>query len=287
MKDLQQQLTDLQEQRAALLAEQEELATRVPQLEAAWKAMPSTYNQFGNKISTPEQWKAMEESSAAASRLYNLPRLIETIEQEIAYVEKVANAESDIARHNAEAQEAEAQVAILEQKRGLLAERLETLRAEVQQVKENAEKGELEAAQAIAQAAVSGDSKAEKAAQAKLADAVEAARLIGEKSRTSQIVIDALEGEAAAIANRLKDAQQQAANARQAALRATRTKLESEWNALAGELAEIGADLMAVTSAMGSDYDGLAKLEIPTFGPGSFGITRGAVARLLNDRKAA
>lgn len=199
----------------------------------------------------------------------------------------MASAESDIARHNAEAQEAEAQVAILEQKRGQLAERLESLRTEVQQAKEAADKGEQEAAQAIARAAVSGDSKAEKAAQAKLTEAVEAARLIGEKSRTSQIVIDALEGEAVVIADQLKAAQQQAANASKAALRATRVKLETEWNTIAGELGAVGADLIAVTRAMGSDYDGLSKLEVPTFGPGSLTITRGALTRLLSEEKAA
>lgn len=280
-------LQQLQQKRTELLAEQEELTTLVPQLEAAWKAMPSDYNHLGHKIGTPEQTAAMDEASKAASRLYNLPRLIEAIDQKIAYAEKVASAESDIARHNAETQEAEVQVAILEQKRGQLAERLESLRTEVQQTKEAAEKGEQEAAQAIARAAVSGDSKAEKAAQAKLTEAVGAARLIGEKSRTSQIVIDALEGEAAVIADQLKAAQQQAANASKAALRATRVKLETEWNTIAGELGAVGADLIAVTRAMGSDYDGLSKLEVPTFGPGSLSITRGALTRLLSEGKAA
>jgi hypothetical protein len=267
MKDLQQQLTDLQEQRAALLAEQEELATRVPQLEAAWKAMPSTYNQFGNKISTPEQWKAMEESSAAASRLYNLPRLIETIEQEIAYVEKVANAESDIARHNAETQAAEVLAASLEQQLGQLTARLESLRNEIQHAQAEAEKDQQEAAQAIARAAASGDGKAEKAAQAKLGQAVEAARLVGEKTRTGQIVIDALTREATALEERLSAARQQAESARLAALRATTTRLQAEWNAVAEELSVLGAQLIETTRAMGSPYHGLAKLLIPTFGP--------------------
>lgn len=260
------ELQQLQQKRAELLAEQEELISLVPQLEAAWKAMPCTYNPLGGKIATPEQQAAMDEASKAASRLYGLPGLIEQIEKEIAYAEKVANAEGDIAQHNAEAKAAEALAASLEQQLGQLSARLEGLRNEVQQVQENAEKGQQEAAQAIARAAACGDSKAEKAAQVKLGQAVEAARLVGEKTRTGQIVIEALSNEAAALEERLAAARQQAENARMAALHATTIHLQAEWNAVAEELTAIGAQLVKTTAAMGSPYHGLSKLLIPTFG---------------------
>lgn len=62
-------IQQLQQKRADLLAEQEELTTLEPQLEAAWKAMPSYYNHLGHKIGTPEQTAAMDEASKADSRL--------------------------------------------------------------------------------------------------------------------------------------------------------------------------------------------------------------------------
>lgn len=165
-------LQQLHQKRAELLAEQEELSLRVPQMEAAWKAMPGTYNVHGNKIISPEAHAAMEETSQAASRLHTIPRLIETIEAEIAYEERCANAEGDIARHNEEAKAAEALAASLEVQLGQLTARLESLRHEIKQAEEDAEKDQQDAAQAIARATASGDSKAEKAAQVKLGAAM-------------------------------------------------------------------------------------------------------------------
>lgn len=260
-------LQQLHQKRAELLAEQDELSQRVPQMEAAWKAMPGTYNVHGNKISTPEAHAAMEETSQAASRLHTIPRLIETIEAEIAYEERCANAEGDIARHNEEAKAAEALAASLEVQLGQLTARLESLRHEIKQAEEDAEKDQQDAAQAIARATASGDSKAEKAAQVKLGQAMEAARLVGEKARTSQIVIDALASEASNLDERLAAARQQAEQARIAALRATATRLQVKWNAAVEELATIGAQLIATNTAMGSPYHGLSKLLIPVFGP--------------------
>lgn len=280
-------LQQLQQKRTELLAEQEELSTRVPQLEAAWKAMPCTYNHLGSKIATPEQQAAMDEASQAASRLYSLPRLIERIEQEIAYLEKVANAKGDIAKHTAEAKAAEALAASLEQQLGQLSARLEDLRNEVRQVQEDAEKGQQEAAQAIARAAACGDSKAEKAAQVKLEQAVEAARLVGEKTRTGKIVIDALSSEAAALEERLTAARQQAENSSRAALLATTTHLQAEWDAVAEELAAIGSQLVETTAAMGSSYHGLAKLLIPTFGPRPSHIDQHSLRHRAEDGEAA
>lgn len=263
MIDLQQ----LQQKRAELLAEQEALTTLVPQLEEAWKAMPSGYNQLGHKIPTPEQQAAMDECSKADSRLKSLPRLIETIEADIAYAEKVVNAGNEIDDHNAEAEAAKALAASLEQQLGQLTARLESLRNEVQQAQEDAEQGQQEAAHAIARAAASGDSKAEKAAQTKLGQAVDAARMVCERTRTSQIVIDALASEVAALKERLSAARQQAESSRMAAMRAMTIQLQTEWNAVARELAAIGSQLIKNTAAMGSPYHGLANLLIPTFGP--------------------
>jgi chromosome segregation ATPase len=280
-------LQPLQQKRAELLAEQEALSTLVPRLEAAWKAMPSERSPFGGVVGSPEQQAAMEEASKAAGRLYNLPRLIDAIEQEIAYAEKVAQAEGDIARHNAETQAAEVLAASLEQQLGQLTARLESLRNEVRQAQEEAEQGQQEAAQAIARAAASGDGKAEKAAQAKLGQAVEAARAVGEKTRTGQIVIDALTREATALEERLSAARQQAESARLAALRATTTQLQAEWNAAAEALAAIGAQLIETTAAMGSPYHGLAKLLIPTFGPHPSHLNQHSLRRRGAEEEAA
>lgn len=280
-------IQQLQQKRAELLAEQEKLSMLAPRLEEAWKAMPVVRNEHGNVIGSPEQQAAMEEASKAASRLYGLPRLIEAIEQEIAYAEKVANAESDIARHTADAMAADAVATNLEQQLGQLTARLESLRHEVQQAQADAETGQQEAAQAIARAAASGDEKAEKAAQVKLGQAIEAARLVGEKTRTGQIVLDALASEASALEERLSAARQQAEKARMAALHATATQLQAEWNTVVEELATIGAQLIETTTAMGSPYHGLSKLLIPTFGLQPSHIDQHSLRRRVVEDEAA
>ncbi|TKD47326.1 hypothetical protein [Azotobacter chroococcum] len=275
MTDLQQQLSDLHQQRAALVAEQEELAVRVPQLQAEWRAMPTDFSPLtGAKIGTPESREAMEQASKAESRLRSLPGAIQRIDQQIAHLERLAATDEDIARHETEAKTALERAALLERQHAQLQGRLTALRAEAKQAQEAARQGEQEAAQAIARAAASSDAKAEKTAQAKLSQAIEAARLVGEKDRTSQIVIKALEQETATLAEQLSEARQQAADAHKAALQAELHGLRGQWDAAADDLAALGARLVALDRQLGGWNAGLSKLSVPRYAPlaGSVGL---------------
>lgn len=81
-----------EKQRDELIAERDSLVDSIPELRAAWKAIPSNWNHHGNCIGSPEGRAAMNKLSSAEGRLRSIPDAIERIEREISYQESLANA---------------------------------------------------------------------------------------------------------------------------------------------------------------------------------------------------
>jgi hypothetical protein len=283
-------LNELQEQRAALVAEREQLIDRQPELEAAWETAPRAYNHLGHMISTPESVAAMDAASSATARIHCITSAIEAsggkgLDAQIAYLERLAKADEALATANTEGTAATAQATRLAASQQLVMERLASLQSEVQQGKAAAQQAEQSAAQAIAIATASGDSKAEKAAQAMMSAAIESARQAEAKERQNQAVTSALEAEADALATQLGSAQKRADAATTAAQNAVRLKLHAEWNAAVEALALVGERLTAIGERF-TGYGGASALSVPVFGPVGRALTAGDLAHRAKEKAA-
>lgn len=271
MKDL----NELQQHRAALVAEQEELTARLPELDAARRLAPTGWNELGHPTGSPEHTAALNAQSDAESRIRSITGTIELLDKQIAHAALLAAADDTIAKAQAEGKAATDQGIRLTTSHALVRERLTSLQGDALQAKEAARLSEQSAAKAIASATASGNSKAEKEAQQLMAEAIEAGRQAEAQERQSQAVVSALEAEAEALATQLTSAQQRADAAQQAVQNAERLKLREEWNRAVEALTVAGVNLVAA----GERVAGLAArgtLDVQTFGP---------IARALNARE--
>lgn len=86
-------MNELKQQKATLVTELEALENRLPHLEAAWRNAPSNYSAVGNMIGSPEKSEAMDKYSCAQARLRSIPGEINRIEQKLAYLERITQAD--------------------------------------------------------------------------------------------------------------------------------------------------------------------------------------------------
>lgn len=278
-------LNELQQQRAALVAEQEELTARLPELDAARLAAPSGWNHLGNPTGSPELTAARNAQSDAESRIHSITGTIARLDQQIAHTALVAGADDTIAKARAEGKTATDQSARLTTSHELVRERLTSLQDGTRQAKEAAQLSEQSAAKAIASATASGNSKAEKEAQQLMAEAIEAGRQAEAKERQNQAVVSALEAEAEALSTQLASAQQRADAAKQAVQNAERLKLREEWNKTVEALTVAGVHLVEAGERFGG-FAGRSTLDVPTFGPIARALNAGEIERRVKEKAA-
>jgi hypothetical protein len=262
-------LNALKEQRDALEAELAELEANLPGLRHAVETAPTDWNYLAHPIWSPEATAAREALSAAEVRIQILAGgsrslgEIGRLEEQIAHIEAVACADEQISKTAKEKQEAAARCARLSASLERIARQLESIRAEHAQASEAAQVAEREAAQAIAKATASGDTKASNAAQAQMKKAIDDARAVSTAQDTNKALVSALEAEAAALEKQLVTAQREEDAAHRAWQSASATKLGNEWDQVVDTLAAIGARLV---SEGGVQYE-LRDLNLPMFAP--------------------
>lgn len=262
-------LNALKEQRDALEAELAELEANLPGLIHAVETSPLAWNQYGHTISTPESNAAREALEKARTRIQLLSSngwsegAISRLNKQIAHIEAVACADEQISKRAKEKQEAAARCARLSASLERIARQLESIRAEHAQASEAVQEAEREAAQAIAKATASGDTKASNAAQAQMKKAIDDARAVSTAQDTNKALVSALEAEAAALEKQLVAAQREEEAAHRAWQSASATKLGNEWDQVVDTLVAIGTRLV---SEGGVQYE-LKSLKLPLFAP--------------------
>lgn len=261
-------LNELQQQREALIAEQIEFAAALPALEEAERTSPTDWNFLGNPIGSPAKTAATERRQEAEQCLANIATTVGKLDKEIAYLELLAAADSEIAAANTEAQQAGERVKRLADSSHRIAEQIARILSDEGQATEVARLAEGLAAQQMAKATASGDSKASKAAQALMTEAIVAIRAAKAQTEANQPLVSALEAEASALAEQLDAARKQEESAIASGRRASCIKLGAEWDQTAAALKAIGASLVS----NGTRYP-LTGLKLPTFAPGNKLIT--------------
>jgi hypothetical protein len=274
-------LNELQEHRAALVAEQIELTATLPALEEAERIAPVNWNYLGNPIGSPEKTAAMERRHEVEQCLTSMASTVARIDKDIAYLELLASADSEIAAARTEAQQAGECAKRLTDSSHRIAERMAQIHSDEEQATEDANLAEQVAAQEMAKATASGDSKASKAAQARMIEAIEATRAAKAQTEANLPLVSALEAEARALAEQLETARKQKGTAIESGRRATCTRLGAEWDQAAGILQTIGASLVN----QGVRYP-LTGLKLPTFAPGDKTITHDHL-RAIASKEAA
>lgn len=262
-------LNALKEQRDALEAELAELEANLPGLIHAVETSPLAWNQYGHTISTPESNAAREALEKVRTRIQLLSSngwsegAISRLNKQIAHIEALACADEQISKTAKEKQEASARCARLSASIDRIAQQLESIRSEYAQAAEAAQVAEREAAQAIAKATASGDTKASNAAQAQMKKAIDDARAVSTAQDTNKALVSALEAEASALEKQLVTAQREEEAAHRAWQSASATKLGNEWDQVVDTLVAIGTRLV---SEGGVQFE-LKSLKLPLFAP--------------------
>lgn len=262
-------LNALKEQRDALEAELAELEANLPGLRHAVETAPLTGNKFGWQIPTPERNEASAAVTQAEARIRQIARhnihgsLLGDLDTRIAHIEALACADEQISKTAKEKQEAAASCARLSASIDRIAQQLESIRSEHAQAAEAAQVAEREAAQAIAKATASGDTKASNAAQAQMKKAIDDARAVSTAQDTNKALVSALEAEASALEKQLVTAQREEEAAHRAWQSASATKLGNEWDQVVDTLVAIGTRLV---SEGGVQFE-LKSLKLPLFAP--------------------
>jgi hypothetical protein len=276
---------EMQQQRATLAAEQEELTASLPDLEKAVTDAPPAWNHLGNPVGSPEWTAAHNVLSAAHSRIRSIANNIEALDIRMAYTERLVSADEQMAKALAEGKAATDQAARLRKSLGFVRERITGMQADSAQAKETAQQHEQNAANAIASATASGDGESAKEAQAMMAAAIEAGRKAEERDRTDQVLLRALETEAEALEKELAAAQQRADDAKQTAQNIERLKLHEEWNRAVEKLAAVG-DRLVKAGERFTGFAGRSTLAVPTFGPMARNLTAEELQRRMKEKAA-
>lgn len=271
------ELNALLEQRAALEAELEKLEASLPALEEAVATAPTNWSHLAMETGSPQGEAARVALMAAQSRMQIIAHndygsgALDRLDQQIAHLEALANAEEQISKAAAEENEASERCARLSASISRIAQRIEEMHTAEHSAEESAQEAEREAAQAVAKATASGDEKALNAAQAKMNKAVDAARSAKAMKESNVPLISAMDAETAALEKQLAMAQREEDAARRARQRASAIKLGNEWDQAVSVLVAIGARLI---TEGGIDYP-LTNLKLPTFAPGGKVIDHG------------
>jgi hypothetical protein len=283
MKDL----NELQEQRAALMAERAELTTILAELEASELAAKEAFESL-NRPGVADTQSAKDSRRALSDAIdqNNVARArAARIDKRCAHLEQLADAAVQLVDAGTAEQAATAQAERLTASRKQVLERLAQMEAEASQAIESAQFAEQSAADEMAQAIASGDNKAAKAAQSKMDTAIQAAREAQTNAAAGENLARALETQADALTQQLAEAQARASAARDAGRAAQRLILSAEWDAAAENLAAIGAELVVLLPEMG--YFSMGPLKVPTFTPGGPGtITRSELLDLAKGKAA-
>jgi len=267
-------MKELKKQRDELIAERDSLEDSIPDLRAAWKAIPSNWNHHGNCIGSPEGTAAMNKLSSAEARLRSIPGAIERIEREISYQESLANAKQAKTKARQVMSDSVKTVTSLESTRTLVFERLQAIQKESNLAIEKAQQAEIEAANLYARNVATGNSEGEKAAST----AMERASILlieaDEHARRQELIVAALQAEIEALDAQISKAKQESSQAQDSALCAAALALGDEWNRLAKQLAAVGSRILAVDHHRGSGGMMLSDLSIPLFGPSARELDR-------------
>lgn len=252
-------LNELQQQREALVAELEPLSDNAHKLSEALEVARQEQTAHESFAGASPEYKA---ARALARQLgadhHDACKKSGAIAAQIASIDLLIKADADSKQAAIDERAANDQVARVAASLSKVSERLDSLRAEIQQATDTAQQGEQAAAQAMAKAVGSGDDKAEKAAAAEMSAAIDAARKADEKHRASQVIISALEAEVKALGEQLEAAEGLAFKARRTVLQGSRLRLEGEWDAAAVELATIGARLKSVLNELDGPHGQMA-----------------------------
>jgi len=269
-------IEELKKERQALVEEQGELELKIPELKEAFERIRPVVHS--NKGPDPEVSKAkrlaMDAFTAAESRIRSIDGELSRLDKDIAHAQQLADCEKNIAQAREDERSAASQAEALTISLGHVTASLSGLLEMLEHEAQAAQQGEQQAGQAIAKATASGDAKAEKAAQTAMDSALDVTRKAAEKARSKQAVISGLEAEAEDLRARIDAARKAEKVAKESALKNVQISLRAQWDELAGEMAEIGAELLKVGSGLGQIHGaGMNKLHVPIFAPNSRPLT--------------
>ncbi|XCY74236.1 hypothetical protein QLG25_27860 [Pseudomonas sp. CBR-F] len=276
-------MNELKQQQAALIAERETLENSLPQLEAAWRNAPSNYSPIGNMIGSPEKSAAMDRFSSTQSRLRAIPHELDSIEQKLAYLERMDRIVEIKTKSIQSMSEAVAEVEALERTQVHLSERLQAIQSEAEQALEKAQQAERDAASLYARSLANGDSEGEKTASSDMQKAAKHLATTDEQVRRQELILAALQAELDTIEAQISNAQQRGDEAKKAALNAIGFALDEEWNTATKQLVVVGARMLAVSYQMGGMGDALSGLEVPRFGPFQSRLNHSDLAAVARD----
>ncbi|MBG6503331.1 hypothetical protein I5I35_25680 [Pseudomonas aeruginosa] len=276
-----QELNELKQELASLEAEHTTLGIRYAELSKAEDEAPKNWNFLGNPIGSPEFYETQKQRLEVGLEQGRAESRMAWLRNRIRYLEELAGADAAIAEAQASERVAAERVARIGESLSRVADQLGQMQAEEIQDAEQRQQAEQEAAQALAAATASGDSKALKAAQAKMEAAISAGRESRARQETNAPVISALDAEAEAQREQLAPAQAEQKKAAAAVNAAQRLKKGAEWDQAVAVLGEIGVGLVA----LGVDYE-LASLDVPTFAPGGSKVTRASLRQLMKQEAA-
>jgi hypothetical protein len=254
MNDIQ----DLKDQRAVLIAEIEKLKQEIPSLETALET-PEVIN---NGRESDVKYEIRIRNTKISSREHH----IHLLNQKLHRREALANRETLMAGYIADIANWMADELNLQAKRESLSTRLEEIRKRAQEDIASARRAETEAATSYAQAVAWGDIEGEKTANADAQKAAKNLAIATEQLRRQQLIITALEQELVIVDQHISEAQTEQNKIENTAMHLAYNVLEEKWNEAAKELLEVGGKLYAAARLIDRDAVSLHKLEIPEQG---------------------
>ena len=275
------ELIELKQELDSLAAEHEALGLRYADLEKVEEDAAGVWNQHGHLVGSPEFYEAEEQRRNVGLQQDRVENRMNLLRRRIQYLEQLAGADAEIAKAQADEQAAAQRVVRISESLSRVVGQLEVLQAGELESAEQRQQGEQEAAQALAAATASGDSKALKDAKAQMAAVIADGRDARARLEENAPVITALEAEAAAQRQQLAGAEAEQKKAANAVNAAQRLKVGAEWDQAVEALQEIGARLVA----LGVGHP-LTSLKVPTFAPNSTGVTHDDLRRLVQKQAA-
>lgn len=262
------------EQRAALAAELETAQSNLAALAAERKRIEPQPSVGANGLYSagspnPRYGEVLGELSQAESK-------VESLQSQIAYLDKIIDHENAVSGAVATAQDARldmeqarARLGKLKGQIAHLAGRIEALTGEAEAIETESMTMDEQAVGAYAKAVAAADGKAEKAAQAQLNAAQEAGPKTVIAVRQKRSLAEALRQEAEQLASQAEAAKDAVQTAERRMLGAIETRLGHEFDIAAQELLDLLARIVCARKAMGRDaFYLLRDLAIPRFGVG-------------------
>lgn len=274
------ELIELKQELESLAVEHEAFGLRYTELQDAEDAAPKSFNHLG-PTGSPEFYEAQKQRMDVGLQQQRVESRMAWVGRRIQYLEQLAGADAEITKAQADEQAAAQRVVRISESLSRVVGQLEALQAGELESAEQRQQGEQEAAQALAAATASGDSKALKDAKARMEAVIAAARDARARQDENAPVITALEAEAVAQRQQLGAAETERKKAANAVNAAQRVKVGAEWDQVVDALREVGARLVA----LGVDYP-LTSLKVPTFAPNSHGVTHDDLRRLVQKQAA-